>query len=505
MILNVLGPHGNVPPDAVSVVWFRDDLRLADNPALAAAVASGRRVLALFVLDAESPSIRPPGGAARWWLHQSLVALGAALAEKGVPLLFAKGAAGPLVTAIARAAGAGAVFWNRRYGVAEQAVDSGVKADLRRAGIAANSYNAHLMREPWDIVSQAGQPMKVYTPFWRAFLAKGDVPAALPAPAVINGGVWPDAATALGLPLDALRLLPVKPDWAGGLRETWTPGEAGAAARLADFLSGAFAGYDEKRNRPDVEATSRLSPHLRFGEIGPRQIWHATVMAFEARRTGASDKDYETFRKELVWREFSYHLLGQFPALATRNFQPKFDAFPWLTDDAAFARWTKGQTGIPIIDAGMRQLWQTGWMHNRVRMIVGSFLVKNLLIDWRRGEEWFWDTLVDADPASNTASWQWVAGSGADAAPYFRVFNPVLQGERFDPDGTYVKAFVPELAGLNAKFVHKPWLAPHPLLAGAGIRPGTTYPRPVVELDTSRDRALAAFRTLSRGQGDGEA
>jgi deoxyribodipyrimidine photo-lyase len=496
-----VAPPAADTPDPV-LLLFRDDLRLADNPAVEAAARAGRPVAALFVLDEESPGIRPPGGAARWWLHHSLAALGRDLDRLGVRLALARGPAAETVPAVARALSAGLVVWNRRYGPAEQQADALLKTRLKETGIEAKSFNAHLMREPWDVLSQAGQPLKVFSPFFRAFMARGDVPAPLPRPRALRPAVWPALPLPALVTLGSLGLLPIAPDWAGGLRETWVPGEAGAAARLSAFLDGGFDGYAENRNRPDMESTSRLSPHLRFGEIGPRQVWHAAAAARLSGETRASAKDLEVFHKELGWREFSYHLLGQFPDLPTRNFQPRFDAFPWQPDARTFEAWKRGRTGYPVIDAGMRQLWQTGWMHNRVRMIVASFLVKNLLVDWRQGEEWFWDTLVDADIANNAASWQWVAGSGADAAPYFRVFNPVLQGEKFDSEGVYVKRFVPELAGLPPEFVHRPWAAPHPVRARAGITAGVTYPHPVVELDRSRDRALAAFKSLQAGQAD---
>jgi deoxyribodipyrimidine photo-lyase len=338
--------------------------------------------------------------------------------------------------------------------------------------------------------------MRVFTPFWRAARARGAPPPPLPAPAAITAAPWPDSAP-VRTTIPALGLLPTAPDWSAGLAEAWTPGEAGAAARLGRFLAAEWSGYAEQRNRPDLPSTSRLSPHLRFGEISARQVWHAATTAHHAGAGGASETDLDIFLTEIGWREFSYHLLYHNPALATRNFQARFDDLPWRTSAGDLRAWQKGRTGFPIVDAGMRQLWQTGWMHNRVRMIVASVLAKHLLIDWREGEAWFWDTLVDADAANNAASWQWVAGSGADAAPYFRVFNPVLQGQKFDPEGAYVRRYVPELAGLPAKFIHAPFEAPHPVLARAGIALGRDYPHPIVGLSEGRDRALAAFATMN--------
>jgi deoxyribodipyrimidine photo-lyase len=476
--------------------WFRNDLRLADNPALLAA-AEAERLVTLFIDETDS-GLRARGGAARWWLHHSLARLDESLAARGGRLVIARGEARMLVPAIAGALGADLVTWSRRYGGAERDLDGAIKAGLRDAGIRAESFNNHLLHEPWQIRSKAGGPMRVFSPFWRAACAMGPPAMPLPAPARL-----PPPGPCPALPgesaLDALALLPTGPDWAGGLRAAWVPGEAGAAARLDAFLDGGLAGYAGNRDRPDLAATSRLSPHLAFGEISPRQVWHAVEFAARAGRSPASGRDVEKFLAELGWREFSYHLLYHYPDLATANYQRKFDAFPWQEDGVALAAWRRGRTGYPIVDAGMRELWQTGTMHNRVRMIVASFLIKHLMIDWRAGEAWFWDTLCDADPASNAASWQWVAGSGADAAPYFRIFNPITQGAKFDPDGAYIRRFVPELAGLPPAFIHRPWEAPHPILAGASISLGSTYPAPIVSHERARARALAAFEAISGG------
>lgn len=480
---------------APTIVWFRNDLRLADNPAVDEAVRIGAPVVGLYVLDEASEGLRPLGGAARWWLHHALAALAADVEARGGTLLFARGPAGEVLRAIGRELSPGAVVWNRRYDAAGIAVDTAIKAQLRAAGVRADSFNASLLYEPWQVKSRSGEPMKVFSPFWRAAQALGEPPAPLPAPARFPAG---SAAAAFSgrVPLDALELLPRTPDWADGLRATWTPGEAGARARLAAFLDDGFAHYAGGRDRPDRDHTSRLSPWLRFGDIGPRQIWHAAGAARLSGESKASARDLEKFRAELGWREFSYHLLHQNPAMAQVNIQRKFDAFPWRADPAALTAWQRGRTGYPIVDAGMRQLWTTGWMHNRVRMIAASFLIKHLLIDWRLGEDWFWDTLVDADPASNAASWQWVAGSGADAAPYFRIFNPILQGEKFDPDGDYVRSFVPELRGVPTEVIHKPWTATPQRLGAAGVTLGTTYPRPIVDHDAARQRALGALDAL---------
>ncbi len=478
-----------------SIVWFRNDLRLADNPALSAA-ADGP-CLTLYIVDDSTPGLRRMGGASRWWLHHSLQSLSDNLRAKGGELLILQGEAEELILDLAAAVRARGVHWSRRYDEAERGQDERIKTRLKAAGIPAVSHNAHLLHEPWEVVGKSGGPLKVFSPYWRAAQAKGPPPSPLPAPDRLVAAPFPSGFGASSISLDALNLRPTKPNWAAEMETCWTPGEAGAQKALADFLDSKAKGYGERRNRPDIEATSRLSPHLRFGEIGPRQVWSAARHAVESGHGRASESDIDKFLSEIGWREFSHHLLFQFPKLATQNFQSRFDAFPWRDDPAAFEAWTKGRTGFPIVDAGMRQLWRTGWMHNRVRMIVASFLVKHLLIDWRRGEEWFWDTLVDACPANNAASWQWVAGSGADAAPYFRVFAPVLQGEKFDPNGDYVRAFVPELDRLPATYIHKPWEAPHPIRVRAGITLGETYPFPIIQHEAGRDRALAAFQSLS--------
>ncbi len=411
---------------APALHWFRDDLRLADNPALSAAVEAGPTIL-LYILD-DGTARRPLGAASRWWLAQSLRALSGSIAERGGSLVLLKGDPAAIIPALVNAAGIGTVTWNRRYDAAEIALDTELKATLTAAGCTVKSCNAALLNEPWQVTSKVGEPMKVFTPYWRAARARGEPDAPLPAPKKLPNATLPAAFQQQALTVEDLALEPKTPDWAGGMRAEWTPGEEGAKTRLADFLDGALDGYGEGRNRPDYVSTSRLSPHLRFGEIGPRQIWHATQSARESGAITAGASDADKFLSELGWREFSYHLLFYNPDLARQNFNRRFDAFPWKADQPALAAWQRGQTGYPIVDAGMRELWTTGWMHNRVRMIVASFLIKHLLIDWRDGEAWFWDTLVDADPANNAASWQWVAGSGADAAPYFRIFNPVTAG-----------------------------------------------------------------------------
>jgi len=450
-------------------------------------------VLCVYVFDEGGAEIRPLGGAARWWLHHSLEALSHALARIGGRLDILKGETAPLITDLVKAAGCTSVVWTRRYGAAEIAVDRQVKADLAEAGCAARSYNGQLLHEPWDVQTKAGDFFKVYSPFWRAAQARPAPCEPLPAPLAVAAADWP-AGAPTRVTLDALALLPTKPDWASGLRATWCPGEAGALDRLSSFLDTRAHRYATLRDRPDQPGTSGLSPHLRFGEISPRQVFHATRHA-EAAGT-VPGRDADKFIAELGWREFAYHLLFHAPDLRRKNFQKKFDAFPWRAPEPQeLEAWRHGRTGYPIVDAGMRELWTTGTMHNRVRMITASFLVKDLLADWRLGEEWFWDTLCDADPANNPASWQWVAGSGADAAPYFRAFNPVLQGKKFDPDGSYVRKFLPELERLPDPWVHEPWAAPDAALRKAGVVLGKTYPAPILDHARARDRALAALAT----------
>ncbi|MBV6657304.1 MAG: deoxyribodipyrimidine photo-lyase, partial [Devosiaceae bacterium] len=428
----------------------------------------------------------------RWWLHHSLISLRKALEGLGVPLILRRGDARTMVPQLAEQLGAQRVVWNRRYSGGGIAQDTAIKADLKAAGFEVTSHNGHLLYEPWTVKTGSGGNFRVFTPFSRAARATGAPARPQSAPDAMVGVSNPPPSDDLA----AWALTPDAPDWSGGLADRWTPGPAGATARLERFVADALAGYPDKRNNPGIEATSLLSPHLRFGEISPRTLWHAAEVSQAPR-----DAVFK-FHQELLWREFSYQLLYTSPDLHRDNHQPKFDRFPWADTAAEPAKshlraWQKGLTGYPIVDAGMRELWHTGWMHNRVRMVVGSFLVKHLLLDWRLGEDWFWDTLVDADPANNAASWQWVAGSGADAAPYFRVFNPVLQGEKFDGDGAYTRKWVPELSKLPKKFLHKPWEAPAKVLAEAGVALGESYPRPIVDHAWARQRALDAFKSLS--------
>lgn len=484
-----------------ALVWFREDLRVADNPALRAAVESGRPVLCFYIHDTQSDGVRAPGGASRWWLHGSLAALSDNLEKRGGRLHLFSGAAEEIVPKIVAESDAAALYWNRRYGP-EREVDAGLKRRFRDAGLEVQSFASRLLYEPGQIRNQSGEFYKVFTPFNRACVAQDPPPKPLPAPREITRAAFPRALDPLAVTLDELALEPTQPDWAGGLRESWERGEDAAQECLRAFIRDGLSGYASRRDRPDIAGTSRLSPHLRFGEISPRQAIHAVREALDG---GIDQRDYDSFRAEIGWRDFSYQLVFAHGPIAAQNMNRQFDAFPWREDDAALRAWQRGRTGYPIVDAGMRELWHTGFMHNRVRMIVASFLIKHLLIDWRAGEEWFWDTLVDADPANNPAGWQWVAGSGADAQPYYRIFNPMTQGEKFDPQGAYVRQWVPEIAGLSDRVIHRPWEAKSDMLDRAGIALGETYPEPIVIHEEGRKRALAAFETIKRGRDEAAA
>ncbi len=465
-----------------TLVWFRQDLRLRDNPALAAATGA---VIPLFILDETDPW--QPGGASRWWLHHSLAALTRDLGG----LLVMQGDPQEIVPALVEKTGAKAIHWNRCYEAHAIARDMALKKSLAEADVAVKSFNAALLHEPWEIATQSGTPFKVFTPYWRVCLA---TPVAPPL-----HGKKPDVTIpkGLGLKLDDLELLPRKPNWARSWETIWTPGERGAAARLDTFLEDHLADYADGRDRPDLPNISRLSPHLHWGEISPRQIWAKLSHVSDPK----TDRSLAKFRSELGWREFSHHLLYHFPSLPDRNWRGAFDAYPWSTSEAHLTAWQKGSTGYPFVDAGMRELWQTGFLHNRVRMVAASFLIKHLRIDWREGERWFWDTLVDADLANNASGWQWVAGSGADAAPYFRIFNPIAQGQKFDPQGDYVRRWCPELAKLPPDAIHAPFDADESVLKAAGVKLGVTYPKPIVDHDAARKAALEGYEKV-KGAGD---
>ncbi|MBI5424918.1 MAG: deoxyribodipyrimidine photo-lyase [Opitutae bacterium] len=478
---------------AHTIVWFRQDLRLQDNPALLAAVQRGA-VLPVYILDEAGEGRWPMGGASRWWLHHSLAELGAALRERGAPLVLARGESGAVLRALVKQSGADAVYWNRRYEPAAIARDATIKAELCAAGVDAKSFAASVLFEPHTVKNKSGGPFQVFTPFWKHCLTL-DVPE----PVKLSAGKFAGPPKPVrSLELGEIGLLPAIP-WDAGFRDAWEPGEAGAAKRLTKFVSDAMERYADERNLPDREGTSALSPHLHFGEISPRQIWSAVRALSRDSGVFPASRGAQVFLSEVGWREFAYHLLFHFPHTVEAPLRAEFAAFPWRKDAAQLRAWQRGRTGYPIVDAGMRQLWTTGWMHNRVRMIVASFLVKHLRLSWQEGAAWFWDTLVDADLAANTLGWQWTAGCGADAAPYFRIFNPILQGAKFDANGDYVRRWVPELARLPAEFIHAPWEAPPLELSAAGVVLGKTYPKPLVDHGEARAAALAALQTLRNG------
>ncbi|ARC57640.1 Deoxyribodipyrimidine photo-lyase [Frondihabitans sp. 762G35] len=451
-----------------TLVWLRDDLRLGDNPALHAALERGEPVEVVYLLEDGTPGLRPLGAASRWWLHHSLTALAADLAERGARLTLRRGPASREIPRLVEELDAGAVTWNRRYGKAARDIDAALKSSLREGGVDVRSFQGSLLFEPWTVQTGSGTPFKVFTPFYRACLEQQEPRHPYPRPKSIpSAGPAPDSDD-----LAEWRLLPTAPDWAGGLRDRWEPGEDSAHRTLERFIHADLADYGD-RDFPARDTTSHLSPRLRFGEISPFQVWHRLRSSVP----GDAKQAVGGFLREVVWREFNYTVLFANPDLATDNYRPEFDDFPWAEpDEALLEAWRHGRTGIPLVDAGMRELWATGVMHNRVRMVVGSFLIKNLLVDWRVGEQWFWDTLVDADEASNPGNWQWVAGSGADAAPYFRVFNPVLQAEKFDGHRDYIRRWVPEIDTDD-------------------------YPEPIVDLKASRRRALDAYETMRRTAG----
>jgi deoxyribodipyrimidine photo-lyase len=477
--------------DAPIIVWFTHDLRLSDHAALTKAAETGRPLLPVYVLDDNTPGDWAMGGASRWWLEQSLQSLASAIKEKGGRLLLRRGKTLDVLQKLAEETAAHGIYFSRNYAPWSGELEQQLAGWCGNNGVECKRFAGYLLFDPDEIRTGSDTPYKVYTPFSKACFSKAPTREPRPMPGSMTfwlGGIKSDD-------LDDWQLYDGKPDWACAFADRWTPGEQGAQDKLDRFISEAAQDYDDARNRPDMFGTSRLSPHLHFGEISPLQCWHAMRHAMDDGRRNI-DKGGETFLKEILWREFSYHLVCNFENFMTEPFNEKFADFPWADDEDGLKAWQKGQTGYPIVDAGMRELWATGWMHNRVRMIVGSFLVKNLLIPWQKGEEWFWDCLVDADIGANSASWQWIAGCGADAAPYFRIFNPVLQGERYDPDGEYVRRWVPELKDMPKKFVHKPWEAPSDVLAKASVKLGDTYPKPLMDHAKARDRALAAYQQI---------
>lgn len=469
----------------IALVWFRNDLRLDDNPALRAAVDGGYTPVPVYIHAPGEGGDWRPGAASDVWRHRSLAALDRELRQRGSRLRLFAGPSLPTLQTLVSAIGASAVFWNRRYEPVYEQRDTGIKQKLRAQGLHTESFNGSVIFEPWTLATKQGTPYKVFTPFWRAALADWrqvdiwQAPASLPVT-----DIGPE-----GLALDALKLA-ANPSWDRHFWEHWQPGASGAQAALETFIEGALRGYQQQRDRPDRVGTSRLSPHLHFGEISPWRV----ARTLEAERASANSADIDTAIKQIGWREFAHHLLHHFPKTTDLNFNPRFNDFAWApVVPEALAAWQQGRTGVPIVDAGMRELWATGWMHNRVRMIVGSYLTRHLRYHWRHGARWFWDTLVDADLANNTMGWQWIGGTGADAAPYYRIFNPVTQAEKFDPQGHYISRWVPELADVPVPLRFAPWRDPQALRR---LSPG--YPvQPIVDLVKGRDAALAAYR--SRG------
>lgn len=473
------------------ILWLRLDLRLADNPALNAAIERCSSVIPVFVWAPDEEAPWEPGAASRWWLHQSLSDYARALANHGSKLLLRRGPTGKALLDLAAESGARSIFWNRRYEPAAIARDRNLKALFRERGLVVESFPGNLLFEPWTIRNTAGQPFRVFTPFWKACLTEPPPQVSKPIPKRIQAPAqWPASLAVSDLGLEP------EIDWAAGMRRSWRPGESGAMSQMKAFLKSGLEAYPTGRDRPELLGTSRLSPHLHFGEISARQIWRALHARSLQEKSGDDPAAVSAYLRQIAWREFAHHLLFHIPESPQQPLQAKFHNFPWRTDRLGFKAWTQGKTGYPLVDAGMRQLWHTGWVHNRVRMVVASFLVKHLLIPWQEGASWFWDTLVDADLANNSLGWQWVSGSGADAAPYFRVFNPILQGEKFDPEGDYVRRWVPELAGLPSTWIHKPWKAPLSVLAEAGVQLGRNYPIPIVDHEIARQRALLAFASI---------
>jgi len=471
--------------------WFRKDLRLMDNPSLSNAAESGHPVLAVYILEDGSSDPWALGNAARWWLHHSLTALDKSLKEFGNRLILRRGRPCEVLKDLVIETGAEAVYSTRLTEPHAVKVDSEVTDTLDELGVGFRLFYGNLLFPPKSITTKKGDPFKMFTPFYKACMKELPLSSSLHIPKKLTGlrkSVKSDS-------LDQWKLLPTKPDWSAGWLDKWTPGEQGALLRLDSFLENSAMVYETQRNRPDIEGTSKLSPHLSFGEISAKTCWNR----FSRNPELSSENDIESFFRQIIWREFSKHLLYHWPTFPEKPFRKEFERFPWTRDKEALNLWQKGLTGYPIVDAGMRELWANGWMHNRVRMIAASFLVKHLLIPWQDGASWFWDTLVDADLANNSVSWQWVAGCGVDAVPFFRIFNPIVQGQKFDQNGIYVRHWVPELANLPNSYIHQPWTAPRHMLEGSGIRLGKNYPSPIVDHAVARNRALDMFRKL-RGQ-----
>ncbi|MBX9742219.1 MAG: DNA photolyase family protein [Chthoniobacterales bacterium] len=470
----------------VIIFWFRNDLRLSDNPGFSQAVSEGK-VMPIYIFDQESVELFKMGSASRWWLYHSLKSLDRSLQEK---LNIYHGCSQEVFKKLLHLHNVEAIYWSRCYEPYQREQEDAVSLLLQQHKIKFQYFNASLLWEPGQILTTNRQAYQRFTPFYGEAILQNHAPRA-PLPAPTTMVLLKDTNNPLDI--DSLPLLS-KTSWYTKMDSLWAIGESPAQYELSHFLKTRLPLYHKNRDFPAIPSTSRLSAYLHFGEISPHQVWHSV----QQETTKFLKKDGDAFLRELAWREFFYHQLFHFPKLTWKNVQPKFDGFPWCHNEVLLKAWQQGKTGYPIIDAGMRELWQTGTMHNRVRMIVASFLTKNMLIDWRDGAAWFWDTLVDADLASNSCNWQWVAGCGVDAAPYFRIFNPVLQAEKFDPEGIYIRHYIPELSQLPKKFLFTPWLASKSILEGAGILLGKTYPIPIVDLQLSRERALEAYHSLGK-------
>ena len=468
----------------INVMWFRQDLRLADNPALTNALEDGK-TLPIFILDNVNSKEHINGAASKWWLHHSLIKLNKSLKNK---LCFFVGNPIDILDEIHKQFEISNIFWSRCYEPWRIKRDKKIKKYFSDQNVNVNTFNGSLLWEPWNIAKKDGTPYKVFTPYYRKGCLNSDKPRMpLPVPNLSNL----ISIDNHDLKIEDLELMP-KHNWYNKMISLWSPGEEGAHSKIEEFISNGLNNYKEGRNFPSNQNVSQLSPHLHFGEVSPNQVWYRAKT--KEGKLGIK-KDLDHFLSELGWREFSFNLLYHFPFLPKENLQKKFDNFPWDNDKDKLKKWQKGLTGYPIVDAGMQELWQTGYMHNRLRMVVGSFLVKNLLLHWHHGERWFWDCLIDADLASNSAGWQWIAGSGADAAPYFRIFNPITQGQKFDPDGKYTRKYLPVLNDMPDKFLFNPWEAPEDVLRSAGVKLGENYPLPIVEIGSSRQKALEAFAT----------
>lgn len=470
--------------DTPIIVWFRQDLRLSDHPALQQALKIGG-VIPVYIFDTEAGAPWRLGAASRWWLHHSLASLDQSLRARCSRLILRRGPTAHCLTELLEETGATRIFASRLYEPALAARDAHLKQILPLA-----LWGGSVLFEPGQIHSHSHTPFKVFTPFWKACLKSPAPRPPLPAPSQLPAV----PAHLTSLPLAALELLPKIP-WDLQMRTHWQPGEAQAQQRLQAWINQGLSEYAAQRNFPGCAGSSRLSPHLHFGEISPFQVWHAVQ---QATLPAQAEQSRQVFLSELGWREFAIQILDTFPHTDREPLDPRFRSFPWQENPAALKAWQRGQTGYPIVDAGMRELWATGWMHNRVRMIVASFLTKDLLLPWQQGAEWFWDTLLDADLAANSLNWQWTAGCGADAAPYFRIFNPVLQGEKFDPLGSYVRQWVPELAGLPDQWLHRPWEAPDWVRTDAGVKLGIDYPEPLVDHQQARQIALQAYAQFKK-------